>query len=76
MTSFSESEVEQLAEEATEGEEIERKEELKTRWAQLEALDHTMRQIISRAVAPEGVIDVFEAAGLEQAEVLSATWIS
>ena len=28
-----------------------------------------MRQIISRAVAPEGVIDVFEAAGLEKPDV-------
>ena len=34
-----------------------------------EALDHAMRQIISRAVAPEGVIDVFEAAGLEKPDV-------
>ena len=34
-----------------------------------EALDHAMRQIISRAVAPEGVIDVFEAAGLDKPDV-------
>ena len=34
-----------------------------------EALDHAMRQIISRAVAPEGVIDVFEAAGLKKPDV-------
>ena len=34
-----------------------------------EALDHAMRQIISRAVAPEGVVDVFEAAGLEKPDV-------
>ena len=34
-----------------------------------EALDHAMRQIISRAVAPEGAIDVFEAAGLEKPDV-------
>ena len=34
-----------------------------------EALDHAMRQIISRAVAPEGVIDVFEAAGLQKPDV-------
>ena len=34
-----------------------------------EELDHAMRQIISRAVAPEGVIDVFEAAGLEKPDV-------
>ena len=34
-----------------------------------EALDHAMRQIISRAVAPEGVIDIFKAAGLEKPDV-------
>ncbi len=34
-----------------------------------EALDHAMRQIVSRAVAPEGVIDVFEAAGLDKPDV-------
>ena len=34
-----------------------------------EALDHAMRQIISRAVAPEGVVDVFEAAGLQKPDV-------
>ncbi len=34
-----------------------------------EALDHAMRQIISRAVAPEGVIDIFAAAGLEKPDV-------
>ena len=34
-----------------------------------EALDHAMRQIISRAVAPEGVVNVFEAAGLEKPDV-------
>jgi type I restriction enzyme R subunit len=30
-----------------------------------EDLDHAVRQIIARAVAPEGVIDIFAAAGLE-----------
>ncbi len=34
-----------------------------------EELDHAMRQIISRAVAPEGVVDIFEAAGLRKPEV-------
>ena len=95
-------------EEATEGEEVERKEKLKTKWAQLEAvvgtaqrlelvaadivahfeqrtevmdgkamvvwrpdeeLDQAVRQIISRAVAPEGVIDIFAAAGLEKPDI-------
>ncbi len=32
-----------------------------------EELDHAIRQIVSRAVAPEGVIDIFAAAGLEEA---------
>ncbi len=32
-------------------------------------LDHAVRQIISRAVAPEGVIDIFAAAGLEKPDV-------
>ena len=32
-----------------------------------EELDHAVRQIISRAVASEGVIDIFAAAGLEEA---------
>jgi type I restriction enzyme, R subunit len=31
-----------------------------------EELDHAVRQIISRAVAPEGVMDIFAAAGLER----------
>jgi type I restriction enzyme R subunit len=31
-----------------------------------EELDHAVRQIISRAVAPEGVLDIFAAAGLEK----------
>ncbi len=127
-------------EEATEGEEVERKEKLKTKWAQLEAvvgaekrlelvakdivehfekrleamigkamivcmsrricvelyreivklrpgvqavlakrapadarpeedIEHAVRQIISRAVAPEGVIDIFAAAGLAKPDI-------
>ncbi|MFG0252377.1 MAG: type I restriction enzyme endonuclease domain-containing protein, partial [Phycisphaerales bacterium JB038] len=34
-----------------------------------EELDHAVRQIISRAVSPEGVIDIFAAAGLEKPDV-------
>ncbi|MCW5941034.1 MAG: type I restriction endonuclease subunit R [Fimbriimonadaceae bacterium] len=34
-----------------------------------EDLDHAVRQIISRAVAPEGVVDVFAAAGLERPDI-------
>ncbi len=34
-----------------------------------EELDHAVRQIISRAVAPEGVIDIFAAAGLEKPDL-------
>ena len=34
-----------------------------------EELDHAVRQIISRAVGPEGVLDIFAAAGLEQPDV-------
>ncbi len=34
-----------------------------------EELDHAVRQIIARAVAPEGVLDIFAAAGLEQPDV-------
>jgi len=34
-----------------------------------EDLDHAVRQIISRAVAPEGVVDVFAAAGLEKPDL-------
>ena len=34
-----------------------------------EELDHAVRQIISRAVAPEGVIDIFEAAGLDRPDI-------
>jgi type I restriction enzyme R subunit len=34
-----------------------------------EELDHAVRQIISRAVAPEGVVDIFAAAGLQKPEI-------
>ncbi len=34
-----------------------------------EELDHAVRQIISRAVAPEGVVDIFAAAGLESPDI-------
>ena len=34
-----------------------------------EKLDHAVRQIISRAVASEGVIDIFAAAGLEKPDI-------
>ena len=34
-----------------------------------EELDHAVRQIISRAVAPDGVIDIFAAAGLEKPDI-------
>ena len=34
-----------------------------------EELDHAVRRIISRAVAPEGVIDIFAAAGLEKPDI-------
>jgi type I restriction enzyme, R subunit len=34
-----------------------------------EDLDHAVRQIISRAVAPEGVLDIFAAAGLEKPDI-------
>ena len=34
-----------------------------------EELDHAVRQIIAKAVAPEGVIDVFAAAGLEKPDI-------
>ena len=32
-------------------------------------LDHAVRQIVSRAVAPEGVLDIFAAAGLDKPDV-------
>jgi len=32
-------------------------------------LDHALRQIISRAVAPEGVVDIFAAAGLDKPDL-------
>ncbi len=34
-----------------------------------EELDHAVRQIMSRAVASEGVIDIFDAAGLEKPDI-------
>jgi len=34
-----------------------------------EDLDHAVRQIMSRAVAPEGVVDIFAAAGLEKPDI-------
>ena len=34
-----------------------------------EELDHAVRQIVSRAVAPDGVVDIFAAAGLEKPDV-------
>ena len=34
-----------------------------------EDLDHAVRQIISRAVAPEGVLDIFAAAGLPKPDI-------
>ena len=34
-----------------------------------EELDHAVRQIVSRAVAPDGVVDIFAAAGLKKADV-------
>jgi type I restriction enzyme R subunit len=34
-----------------------------------EELDHAVRQIVSRAVAPEGVVDIFTAAGLEKPDI-------
>ena len=34
-----------------------------------EALDHAVRRIIAGAVAPEGVVDIFEAAGLERPDL-------
>ena len=34
-----------------------------------EDLDHAIRQIVSRAVAPDGVIDIFRAAGLDKPDI-------
>jgi len=34
-----------------------------------EELDHAVRQILSRAVAPEGVVDIFAAAGLPKPDI-------
>ena len=43
-----------------------------------EELDHSVRQIISRAVAPEGVVDIFAAAGLPKpdASILSEEFLA
>ena len=43
-----------------------------------EELDHALRQIVSRAVAPEGVVDIFAAAGLEKPDmsILSEEFLS
>ena len=38
-------------------------------WRPEEDIEHAVRQIISRAVAPEGVIDVFAAAGLAKPDI-------
>ncbi len=34
-----------------------------------EDLDHAIKQIVSEAIAPEGVIDIFEAAGLQKPDI-------
>ena len=34
-----------------------------------EDLDHAIRQIVSKAIAPEGVVDIFQAAGLEKPDI-------
>lgn len=34
-----------------------------------EDLDHAIRQIVSRAVSPEGMVDIFEAAGLQKPDI-------
>jgi type I restriction enzyme R subunit len=34
-----------------------------------EEIDHAIRQIVSRAVAPEGVVDIFAAAGLKKPDI-------
>jgi type I restriction enzyme R subunit len=34
-----------------------------------EEMDHAVRQIVSRAVSPGGVVDIFEAAGLEKPDI-------
>ena len=34
-----------------------------------EEMDHAVRQIVSRAVASEGVLDIFSAAGLEKPDI-------
>ena len=37
-----------------------------------EELDHAVRQLVSRAVAPGGVVDIFAAAGLKKPDVYAA----
>jgi type I restriction enzyme R subunit len=41
-------------------------------------MDHAIRQLVDRAIAPEGVVDVFAAAGLEKPDisVLSETFLA
>jgi type I restriction enzyme R subunit len=34
-----------------------------------EELDHAVRQIVSRVLAPEGMVDIFEAAGLDKPDI-------
>lgn len=34
-----------------------------------EKLDYAVRQIVSRAVAPEGIVDIFAAAGLAKPDI-------
>ena len=43
-----------------------------------EELDHAVRQTISRAVAPEGVVDIFAAAGIDRPNIsmLSEEWVT
>lgn len=38
-------------------------------WPQIVPMRNAIRQIISRAVAPEGVIDIFAAAGLHKPDI-------
>lgn len=42
-----------------------------------EELDHAVRQIISRALTSEGVVDIFSAAGLDKPDIpICASWSS
>lgn len=64
-------------EELTEAEEVDHKEELKTKWSALEAmvgdpdrLDAAIRQLVDKAIiADDGVIDVFTAAGIQKPDI-------